>query len=316
MRSVLFGLAAGLVLAGSTQAQTQTSTEPKRQWSDAAEIQIHPHQIGPVLWKLTKGDSTIWVLGVLPAQFERTRWDDTRLRRVMRGSRVMIIPASATGDEAALALSEKMAQLPAGQHLADVVSPAVYDRFRRTVTHEDLPLDEYTSLRPKPAGDILYRNVIAKRSLDISMPEYIAHMAQKQKVPVRRAGQVDASVLVNRLSNLDAAAGEACLVNYLDGIDYDETVFPKVIEAWGKGDIKTVTQNYQDQPYLTCDLANPDSAAFIQSYAVDMMVDALGEQLQMPGKSMAVVEISDLLRKDGVLDKLRAQGVEVTSPDM
>jgi uncharacterized protein YbaP (TraB family) len=304
-------VAAILTLAGQAQAQ-----DSKREWSDAAEIQIHPHQSGPVLWKLTRGDSTIWVLGVLPAQFEDTRWDDTRLRRVMRGSRVMIIPAASTADDATIALAKASINLPAGQRLGDVLSPAAYERFRKTVEREDLSLVAYTGLRPQPAGNNLYTDVLAKTRLTTSMPEYIGHMAQKSKVPVRRAGHVDGSLLVRHMSNLDAAAGEACLVNYLDGIDYDENVFPKAVKAWGKGDIKTVIANYQDQPFLTCDLANPDSAAFIQSYAVDMMADALDAELATPGKAMAVVDISDLLRKDGVLDKLRARGIEVTSPDM
>jgi uncharacterized protein YbaP (TraB family) len=311
MRKFIVGLAAMLaVTAGPALAQTD------HQWSDIAEVTVKARLPGPVLWKLTKGDSTVWVLGVLPAQFENTRWEQTRLRRVVKSARVMIIPAAAVADKEALVLSEKAAMLPPKVYLADVVSPVVYDRFRKTVLRENLPIDAYTRLRPKPAGDILFRNVTSKLGLTTSMPEYVAAFAQKYKVKVVRAGQVDSSTLVNHMTNLDAAAGEACLVNFLDGIDYDENVFPKVVKAWGKGDLKTVTQNYQDQPYLACDLANPDSAAFIQTYAVDMMVEALGVELETPGKSVAVVEISDLLRKDGVLDKLRAQGVEVTSPDM
>lgn len=315
MRGILTGLIAAMLAMAST-VQAQNALQTTREWSDVTDsIEIHPNRIGPVLWRLTKGESTVWVLGILPAQYEDTRWDDTRLRRIMRGSRVMILPVAPKADEAAIALAKAAAYLPVGQHLSDVVSPGAYDRFRQTVTHENLSLNAYTRMRPQTAGNDLYRDVLAKQQLTTSMPEYIGHMAQKQKVPVIRAGEVDGSVLTKHVSNLDAAAGEACLVNYLDGIDYDETIFPKAVTAWGKGDIKTVIADYQDQPFLACDLANPDSAAFIQTYAVDMMVDALNVELATPGKSMAVVDISDLLRKGGVLDKMRAQGIEVTSPD-
>ncbi len=311
MRKLITGLAAMLALAAG-----HAVAEDQSRWSDIAEVTVKAKLPGPVLWKLVKGPSTIWVLGVLPAQFDDTRWEQTRLRRVVKGARVMVIPATATSSKEALALSQSTAKLPEGTYLVDVVSPATYERMRKTTWRENLPLDSYTRLRPMRAGDNLFRNVAAKMGLTTSMPEYVAAFAQKYKVPVARAGTVDGSILLNHMSNLDAAAGEACLINFLDGIDYDEKVYPKVVKAWGQGDLKTVTQNYQDQPYLVCDLANPESAAFIQTYSVDMMVDALGAVLETPGKSVAVVEISDLLRKNGVLDKLRAQGVEVTSPEM
>jgi hypothetical protein len=61
------------------------------------------------------------------------------------------------------------------------------------------------------------------------------------------------------------------------------------------------------------------SAVFdaLETRSVADTVAAIDAALARPGKTLAVFPLGDLLRRDGALDRLRAQpGVTVTAPDL
>jgi hypothetical protein len=72
----------GMLLAVSAHAQTP---EPQ-EWSDVTEVVVRVKVAGPAMWKLTRGQSNVWVLGTLAETPENLTWDTTRLKRLLKGA--------------------------------------------------------------------------------------------------------------------------------------------------------------------------------------------------------------------------------------
>ncbi|ESQ81047.1 TraB/GumN family protein [Asticcacaulis sp. YBE204] len=305
----------GIVLAliacsiGSVAAQTKT------QWSDITEVVVRAPNSGPAMWKLTRGDSTVWVLGTLILMPEGLKWDQKRLARTLNGAQWLITPAISQSDPTRATELQKIARLPNNGRLYDVLSETVYARFEDVAQREHLAINDYNRLQPVIATGNLSRDVLNAHGLSIrAVYDQMTTTVRKSKVKVRRAGHYDQSALITYYAGLDTASAEACTVNGLDGLDYDLRTTKDMARAWAVGDLKGVMALYREPDFLTCVLSGETTAALYQTYAIDHMTAVLDAALNVPGKSVAIVPFDDLLRKDGVLDRLRLKGVDISAP--
>ncbi len=309
LRSGALALATGLLtLCSSAQAQGTPVPQSNVQWSDIPEVVVKARISGPVMWKLTKGDSTVWVLGVMDLKPEPLEWNSGHFRRVLKGAKSLILVEESTWEPA-------NSTLPKGVRLKDVLTPKTYARLEATVMHEGFAIPTYERYKPVWAGARLMSDVIAEHGISTRfVPENMAEMAENAGVPVQPLLRDDAPTLLDLYDKLDAAGSESCLNDYLDSIDYLLGVMPRVTAAWAHGDLKTVMRYHQQMAYTTCILGDKTTAPLYPSYAVDNVVSAIKTSLQTPGKSVVVWPLSDLLRQGGVLDSIRSEGVTITSP--
>lgn len=304
MRFPIAILAAAML---ATAAQAETAAPPENRWSDSAEIVVKAPE--PAMWKLTKGQSVVWVMGTLSIWPENFEWQQSRFLRLLKGSRQLIVPAS----EVPRMVSDP--NLPGNQTLRDVLTPETYQRFASTVALEGLPLDAYERLRPAWAGFRMTSNFMYRHRISTAyFPSGIRQIAEQTHVPVIAITDSGLKAIDSHYSRMDPKDAEACLNDYLDNINYYQFEMPAVAEAWAHSDLKTVLQYYRDPSYITCLLTSQRAANSHNVESVNRMTNAIRGALKKPGKSVAIVIITDLLRKDGVLDQLRAEGVEVTAP--
>lgn len=293
-------------MAQATRANSQT------EWSDtAAEVVVKAHIPGPAMWKLTKGESTVWVLGLLTVRPEPLEWNSGRFRRVLKGSKTLIFPYL----HAWQLPPERTLLLPGKIELQDVITASTYHRFEARVKAENLSMDAYTGYQPIWAAVMMTSDVFYQHALwDDLVPAYIPVMAKEYEVPLKPVERQTAQTMLTLYKGLNAKGSEACLNDYLDSVDYDLNVMPGVAKAWAGGDLTTLMRDYQEPGLVKCILADEKTAAAYRGYAIDDMVKAIDDALASPGKSTAIVPLSDLLRRDGVLDRLKGEGVEITSP--
>lgn len=282
---------------------------PPTEWSDITQVVVRAHVAGPAMWKLTRDGSTVWVMGVMDIHPDPLRWDSRHFRRILHGAKTLILPQE-TGWE------PDNATLPKTQRLKDVVSPATYARFETAVKHDSLSTTNYDTYRPVWAGARLLSDVIGDNEIATTVvPDSLPVMARDAGVSVQYLQRNDGPNLVRLYGGFDAAASEACFNAYLDSVDYLLGAMPRVTAAWARGDLGTVTKSHREMAYTTCILADPATAPVYRGYAIDSAVTAIDAALKTPGKTVAIWQLSDLLRKDGVLDRLRADGVTITSPE-
>ncbi len=307
---VMLGATMPAIAAAQTAADT---TKPQaKPWSDITEVVVRAHAPGPAMWKLTRGDATVWVMGTLHVSPKDVAWDATRFRRELSGAHLLILPRIVDDVD----VSEQTMELPRSQQLVDVVSPATYSRFQAVLKQEDFN-DLPTGLTYKPAWAGLWLIFHAYRAHGITtaiVPAEIAGFAAQSGVTIKYVDRHTNGLQARQYDHLDPATGEACLNDYLDSTDHDLTTTDLMGKAWAEGDVPTILANHREPAWVTCFLAQPKYAQTYETYAVDDMVKAVDDALKMPGKSVAVMPLSDLLRRDGILDRLRAEGVTITAP--
>ena len=313
MRSTVRAMACALTLSlVPAAAIAQVAAPPAKPWSDITEVVVRAHAPGPAMWKLTRGDATVWVMGTLHVAPKDVSWDSTRFRRILQGAHYLILPRIVDDWDVS---PDRMA-LPGTSQLNDVVSAQTFQRYQAVLNNEQfdgLP----TGLTYKPAWAGSWLIVHVYRAHDITtyiVPPEITGFATQSGVIVKYVDRHTTRLQAHQYDHLDAQAGEACLNDYLDSIDHDVASVAQMGKAWAEGDVPTILAQHRDPAWVTCFLSQPKYAQIYETYAVDDMVKAVDNALKTPGKSVAVMPLSDLLRQGGILDSLRAKGVEITAP--
>ncbi len=85
-------------------------------------------------------------------------------------------------------------------------------------------------------------------------------------------------------------------------------------QAWAQGDLNGIKAHYSEPKALDC---LGQSATFNKLWArsVNDTVTAIDDALGRSGKTIAVINIGELLRRGGVIERLKAQGLTVEGPE-
>ena len=308
-----------MMLAVPATAQTAPDTTPPqtnapaaKPWSDITEVVVRAHAPGPAMWKLTRGDATVWVMGTLQVAPKAVTWDATRFRRILSGAHVLILPRVIQDEP----VSEQDMELSGTQQLSDVVSAPAFHRFQTDLQQENFDgLPNGLAYQPAWAGVWLIVSVYSAHDITTNIaPPEVATYAAQSGIAIKYVDRHTNRLQARQYNRMDKASGEACLDTYLDGIDHDLATADLMGKAWAEGDVPTILANHREPAWVSCFLAQPKYAAIYETYAVDDMVKAVDDALKTSGKSVAVMPLSDLLRRDGILDRLRAEGVTITAP--
>ncbi len=269
---------------------------------------------GPAMWRVTKSDSQILILGILPVFPKKQAWSTKRVENALRGAnRLIAPPASSTGlGDLWLMMSQK--NLPGGAALKDSLPPALYARYLRTAQRAGVSVTPFARDKPVWAGARLRRAALPKLGLSDSEPlDTVKALARQAGVPLKTAGHYDIGPLFKAVNAMDMAASQACLTYTLDDIDFDIDRAPIAARAWAVGDISTVRANYQGSTLSKCLAGSPLASSTLDRSVTDSFA-AVTAAAKLPGKTVAVLPLAALLRKGGVLERLRAAGYAVSSP--
>lgn len=283
-------------------------------WPDAEIVVKGKIATGPAMWRVTKGDSQIIILGILPVFPKKQAWSTKRVENALRGANGLITPpASNTGvGDMWLMMSKK--GLPNRRTLKEDLPPALYARYETTAKRAGIPIKDFARDKPVWAGARLRREVLQKYGLsDDATTSAVKRLAGAAGVPVRAAGRYDMGPLFKTVNAMDNAASQACLTYTLDDIDFDLNRAPIAAKAWAVGDISTVRANYQGSALMKC-LSGSSGASAMLDRSVSDSVRAITTAASKPGKTVAVLPLALLLRKGGVLERLRTAGYSVSSP--
>lgn len=324
----------GIILAGALLgAEAEPATPPasdaevakvveeahKTTWSDATQVVVTAHVPGPAMWKLTRGPSTLWILGILEQTPQGLTWDSPRLRRILKESNALILPGRTTVSEEAFQQWDVASRYHAGDTVYKHISLGVQYRLDQRLKAEHLDGTTFGSrlafARPARVGADLHAVVRdTHHILTYQIVKDVQALPEASQLLPIVPYDVSADSLSLGLLQLSRAGEDACLDDYLSDIDWDLNLLPAAARAWASGDIVTLQKDYRAPPGLVCNLLVPQWKQQYEAYNLAKMTQALSDTLQIPGKTVALVPLGDLLRQDGVLDRLQAQGAEITSP--
>jgi hypothetical protein len=307
-------LAAATLLAAVPALACAQASQPEA-WSDAQEVTVRAHVPGPAMWRVRKDGAEVIVIGILPVFPKAEAWPTKRIENALKGSRVLITPASTNASIGDLFGLMSSKNLPQHEDPKTVLPPALYARYQAAAARAGVSTKPFAHDKPVWAGARLRKDILNKIGLSDQEPQdTIVRLAHHAGVPVKASAHYKFSPLLKDVNAMSLDASEACLSSALDDIDFDFDRAPKAAAAWATGDLKTVHANYQGSSLVKC-LAGSDQASAILDHSIDDAAASIAEALKTPGRSVAIFPLATLLRKNGVLDRLSVEGAEISSPD-
>ncbi|ADG12104.1 TraB/GumN family protein [Caulobacter segnis] len=311
MRAVLTGLALSAAVMGSS-ANAQAIDDPQANVVEA--LVVSAKLPGPAWWRVSDGDTTIYVLGVPSALPKGQPWDRTVLERRLDGAFALLTPpvwqAGLTDIPAMLRLRNSLKD--DGDWAAR--SPALAARTQRAWTAVDPKnADGWRRWKPLLVALQLNGKANAQAKLQTSQPDKdIAELARKKRVKARPAATHKAMpMLKSVVREHGEAAGLVCLSETLDATEVGAAPIRAAAQAWSQGRVKDALAGPRSAE--RCELLLP-GVADLKRQLVDDEVEGLTNLLKTPGHAVAYFPLRALVAENGVLDKLRSRGITVRTP--
>ena len=334
IRLLLF--VATLLIVANTQAQTGEAT-PSPSPADAKMLEaivVSGEQPGPGLWKVSKGDHVMWVLGTLTPVPKRMLWQSRKVESVIADSQEVLMSggvsvSSGKGIFGTLLLFPAMLgarKNPDKDLLKDVVPVAMYARWlvlKQKYLGRDRAVEKR---RPIFAAHALYEKAIAKSGLSNAgvVSRVVNKTAKRHDIPVTvplvKITLKDPKGMIKEFkkSSLDDVE---CFAKTLQHLEHDLETMKDRANAWATGDTALLQElSYTDQGRACV-------AAVLEASALEGEdFDALPERVKAEwlkaaeaalGKNkrtFAALPMRELVDSDGYLAALREKGYRVEAP--
>lgn len=234
-------------------------------------------QPGPGLWKVSREDHVMWVLGSIGAVPGTFVWQSDTVENRIAESQEVLYPGgfgvrADIGIFRALTLvplAFKAAKNPDGATLKDVLTPETYAKWRELKQKYIGGDDDIERYRPMVAEEKLLTAMAKKhraKNAFMSIDYVVNQAAKKQKVKIRTVPTVNREIeivnprgILKAARKMDFAEGE-CFGRNLERIEKtikeDRVLFDKtVVNAWATGDLETLRKPPADLAREDCTMA-------------------------------------------------------------
>jgi len=312
-RATIAALMIATLVAGPVAAQAPGPL-PDPEGTLVEELVVNAKLPGPAWWRVSDGDTTIYVLGTPSALPRGQAWDKSIVEKRLTGAFALITPPAAKAGladtPAALSLLSKMrSKTP----LSSALPPALAARMTTALARLGKPADAYASWKPLAAGMLLARDFRKSARLDFDQPDAtILRIARRKKVRITPAATYKAMPAAKAIvRDHTPAAGIACLEVALDEVEAGPGRLRAAGQAWAAGEVRTSMSGVRG--YERCAAQLP-GAAELNRRALADQTEAIARAMKTPGHAVAIMGVRSLVAEDGVLDRLRARGFTVRTP--
>lgn len=326
MRAAPYVLIVGALLTGGPGASAPTAESP----SDTQPIQevlVEGQRQGPRMWKVQKGDHTLWILGTISPLPKRMVWQPDAVREVLRQTQE-VIPAWPTygiGANPITALRvyiewRRLQQPPDHVSLRQSLPPRLYTRvtaLRQRYFPRD---DKLEDMRPMLAARELLTKVLdaAGLALHNEVQQSVLDLARAQDVRVRQ-DKIRIENPVDVLKDVSATPLDrevACLDSVVTLLEGDLGTMQARARAWALGDVDALRKlpHTDDRTACIAAVSTSERVRALIARAQDNWLIATEDSLKRNRGTLAVQSMDRLLGEHGVLATLRAQGYSVEGP--
>jgi hypothetical protein len=319
MKAGRFSLAAlcAFTLTGAALVPDQ-ARPPISDWSNIETVIVSAKSSGPALWHVVRGNSEVWILGlVLPVPSD-LQWNTAEVSTLLKGAHALLLPPRGQVGlfEGAWFLLTGMGTIeqPDGTTLEASLPEPLRTRFvaARTRVHKDA--DRYEKFLPAVAALMLESDFWRANDLSIDKAQKtVEALASRAAVPSHTIAFYPAMDVVHDVPKMSAAANRACLEYALGDIDIQSAHAVAAAQAWAVGDLAGVEANYSEIKLDAC-LQQNNAYAVMREKAIGDTANAITAALGRPGKTFVVIPMGTWLRKGGVLERLKAAGLAITGP--
>lgn len=331
----LLHLAVLFVLGGLSPVFAQSSAAPAPEVAELPVVVVSGVQPGPGLWKVSKGDHVMWVLGTLSPLPREMQWQSREVEQAIAASQQVLLEPSVQL-KANVGFLGKLFLLPSaygarknddGATLQQVLPPPVYARWqtlKQKYLGDDRGVERW---RPLFASQELYRKALKANGLSRSggVRTNVDALAKRHGVPELAT---DYHVLIEHPRAAIKAFRQAaprdvtCFIRTLDSVEHDLPAMTARANAWATGDLQALRELPDSDRRDAC-VAAIASAGFAQALGLADVpaqqratwLAAARKALAGNAQTFALLPMDELLKPDGYLATLQAEGYQVDAPE-
>lgn len=315
--AMLTVLVAVLVNVSFAAAQDAASTE---------EVVVTGERAGPELWRVTKDDHTLWLLGVLDPLPKRMTWRSAKVDSIVaHAERVLPSRVSVKVDSGFFAMIglyfdwHRTERLPGDATLPSVLEPALYARFE-ALRRRFRVSDSVNRLRPLVAARRLYEAALSTSGLvaEGDVETAVLKTAKQHQVAIDQqvVEIADPKGLLAELRAIPVEGELPCFEATVSVLERDLPALRERATAWALGDVETLRRTPLAEQNAACWDALGLSPRLKRTVdeAIARREATVLNALEVNRTALALVPVDRLLRAGGVLDRLREQGYTVEGP--
>jgi uncharacterized protein YbaP (TraB family) len=317
-RPVLKRLAALSLALGiaALPAAAQTPAPPPVDDPDATvveELVVRGRLPGPAWWRVADADTTVYVLGVPSIAPKRMQWDRSIFERRLEGANVVVLPfvnvrAKLGGS---LGTAFNLMRLKSGGPFEERLDAPTRARFVAVRTRLGHEAKHYNTSNPLAAGVQLAIDYRDKSELTNMDPAKLVRLLAQQKRVKVVEKSYDLGPQLGGILRTPASVGRICFDEVLAQAEAGPGVTLAAAKAWAEGDVAGALGN--ERTYERCLAVISGGRTYDERMKADEAAAIMGA-LKTPGHAIVLVPLRPLLAQGGVLDRLRAQGLDVKTP--
>lgn len=330
-------LAAMLAAALPLHGQTPTASSPATVAAPAIELDtvaVKGPQPGPGLWRVSRGDHDLWIMGSLWPLPSNITWDPAPIESIIQDSQEYIRPPrlmvhADIGFFQKMTLGYSMSRAernPDGKTLRDLLPPELHVRWTAMKARYRLRDPGIERMRPMVAANLLFQTAVQReglgRSKIVTPPIYAAieRFGLKSTNTDVTVTIADPKAALKEASRVDLN-DVACMRLTLDAIEND---LPRMIanaNAWALGRVRDIDFTGLERRQSACSDALTDAEFAkkrgipnVRASLTDSWVRAAERALATNPSTFSLVPMQDIVGPDGYIARLRAKGYEISEP--
>ena len=317
MRSFAAVAAALVVLTvGTTSAAPTRAQTPEPAAAQLDDIVVQARRSGAPMWTVTRGDSTLILVGAITGIPRDLAWRPEELEAAAARSDQILSPqegrASITDLLRVVWRARTIGLMPQGQTTADYLTPEYQARID-AIMAGDRNQDWRTKSLLFVGFDLMQDKAGYRqgRSGDDAM-DVIRRAARRARVSVRPVGTVRGDELIDSLITAPQTAHIPCVEAAIAAAEQGPDAARERAEDWRALRVADVVASPIDRALNQCwPWGDPEIAPQLrQQWAA-----AIETAMISPGVTMGVAPIRLLAEEGGVLDGLVARGFDVVGPE-
>ena len=313
LSTIIYALAFATVSSSGAWPQAPApSGAPGPDWAVPEVVVRAP---APRLWKLTRGASTVYVLGVVEPLPKGQAWNIAQVTGILsRADRLIVRPYATVGLLGGFQALRR-AHLPGGQSLDDELSPELREQLHGTLVRLGRDPKSLNHYKAAWAALDLERGLRdAGKLTDAEPGDTLLRIAHQKRVPIKEAGRYDGSVMLKQYANIPEDQGRELLQRAVLAVEHQLDAATTIGHAWAVGDLRTLRRVEGPSASLSTLLKAASAGQAFSVRADEDIVVAIDAALSQTGVSVTAFQLDGFARRGGAIDRLRTQGVVVTEP--
>lgn len=298
-------------------------------------VVVSGEQPGPGLWKVSKGEHALWILGTLSPLPKKITWVSRDVEKTIAASQQVLmapqisvkIDGGMLGGLFLLPSVLKARNNPDKQTLADVLPPELYARWQPLKLKYLGRGNGVEKRRPLFAADQLFEEAVDDLGLRRGgmVSPVVEKLAKKHKVELVQP-KVELKLAEPKDALRDFARSEIddidCLRRTVERLETDLAAMQTRANAWAVGDIEALRAlPYVDQQQI-CEETLLRSSSVQEHGMGDLRERAAAEWLKAAenalaanSSTLALLPIREILDDHGFVATLRQRGYTVEAPE-